>query len=131
MKRFYRDRWNKKIGGVLGGIGQVLKLDPTILRLVYVVLTVLTGLLPMLVVYLIAWMLLPLGPKLYVKPGYPLLYRSRKTKIVGGICGGISKLTKVDVVVVRIAMVVACFLSFGTVAIAYIVGIALIPEEPL
>ncbi|MCB1118084.1 MAG: PspC domain-containing protein, partial [Chlamydiia bacterium] len=62
MKRLYRDRWDKKIGGVCGGLGQYLKIDPTILRIVYVLLTILTGLLPMIIIYLVAWLLMPLGP---------------------------------------------------------------------
>ena len=131
MKRLYRDRWDKKIGGVCGGLGQYLKIDPTIIRIVYVLLTILTGLLPMIIIYLIAWLLMPLGPKLKVEPNYPRLYRSRTNRKIAGICGGIAKLTKIDPTVIRISLIVALFITgIFPVLIAYFVGTALIPEEP-
>lgn len=130
MKRLYRDRWNKKVAGVCGGLGQYLKLDPTIIRLALILLAMLTMVLPVVVLYLIAWLLIPQGPKLFVKPDYPCLYRSRKNRKIAGICGGISKLTKIDATVVRIALVVACFITLFIPVLLYFVGMVLIPEEP-
>ena len=49
------------IGGVCAGIGEYYDTDPTVIRLVWVALTLLslgTGLL----VYLVAWFLIPEGP---------------------------------------------------------------------
>lgn len=60
MKRLYRSTRDKKIAGVLGGLGEVLDVDPTLLRLGFVFLAFFTGLLPFLVTYLVAWWLLPL-----------------------------------------------------------------------
>ena len=132
MKRLYKDRWNKKIGGVLGGLGQYLKVDPTILRLAYVYLTILTGILPLLVLYIVAWMIMPDGPKLFVEPKYRQLYRSRKNRKIAGICGGLSALTRIDANVLRLVMVIACILTGGfPLIIAYIVGILLIPQRPI
>ena len=131
MRRLYRDRWNKKIAGICGGLGQYLKIDPTIIRLVYVFITILTAFLPMLVLYLIAWILMPEGPKLMVAPTYPRLYRSRKNRKIAGICKGISELTKIDATVIRIALVVAWIITgFIPVTVGYFIGIILIPEAP-
>jgi phage shock protein C len=49
------------LGGVCGGLGEHVDVDPTIIRLVWVVITLLTigtGLL----VYLIAWIIIPEEP---------------------------------------------------------------------
>jgi phage shock protein C len=45
------------IGGVAGGIAEYLGVDPTIIRLAFVVLTLLGGSGPLL--YLVAWLLMP------------------------------------------------------------------------
>ncbi|MCB1109142.1 MAG: PspC domain-containing protein [Chlamydiia bacterium] len=74
---------------------------------------------------------MPEGPKLFVEPKYPQLYRSRKNRKIAGICGGLAVLTHIDANALRIVMVVACFITgFIPVIIAYIVGIVLIPEQP-
>jgi phage shock protein C len=59
MKRLYRSEANRKIAGVCGGIGEHLDVDPTIVRLVAVVLTIATGIVPCLIGYIIAWWIVP------------------------------------------------------------------------
>lgn len=62
MKRLYLSQRDKKMGGVCGGIGEYLDADPTIVRLVVVVVAIATGVIPMLFAYLIAWMIIPREP---------------------------------------------------------------------
>jgi phage shock protein C len=61
MKKLYRSTTNKKIAGICGGIGEMMDADPTIVRLVIVVLALVTGIVPFFVGYLIGWWLVPLG----------------------------------------------------------------------
>ena len=61
MQHLTRSRTNRVFGGVLGGIGQAYGIDPTVLRLIYLVLTLVTGVLPAVVLYLIAWIVMPEG----------------------------------------------------------------------
>ena len=56
-KRLYKSESNKVIGGVCGGLGEYLDIDPTILRIVAVVLIFLHG--AGLVIYLVAWLCMP------------------------------------------------------------------------
>lgn len=58
-----RSEDNKIIGGVLGGIGEFFSVDPTILRLIFVLLLILTGIFPFLIIYLIWWLIVPEEPK--------------------------------------------------------------------
>ena len=62
MKRIYLSKTDKKIAGVFGGIAEVYGLDPSLLRLGAIFLGVATGLVPMLVTYIVAWIILPKGP---------------------------------------------------------------------
>jgi phage shock protein PspC (stress-responsive transcriptional regulator) len=57
------------------------------------------------------------------------LRRSRNDKMVAGVCGGIARYLKVDTAVVRIGLVVATILGFGTGALVYLACWALMPEE--
>ena len=59
MKKLYRSKKNKMISGFLGGLGEFIGIDPTILRLIYVLLCLLTGFLPLLIFYLIAVAIVP------------------------------------------------------------------------
>lgn len=60
MKKLYRSSKNRLIAGVCGGLAEYLELDPTVLRLIFIVLSVL-GALPFFgVVYLAMMFVVPL-----------------------------------------------------------------------
>ena len=61
MTRLYRSEINKKIAGVCGGIGEMMDVDPTIIRLVTLILGLATGIFPFVVGYIIAWWIVPTG----------------------------------------------------------------------
>jgi phage shock protein C len=47
------------IAGVCGGIAEYIDTDPTAIRVLWVVLTVFTALIPGIIAYLICWILIP------------------------------------------------------------------------
>jgi phage shock protein C len=57
-----RVRQGKLIAGVCGGIAKWLGWDPTLVRLGYVVLSVLSAGFPGLLIYILLWILMPLEP---------------------------------------------------------------------
>ena len=59
MKRLYRSQSNKKIAGICGGLGEYFEVDPTVIRLAVVVLGLATGILPFLIGYIVAWIIVP------------------------------------------------------------------------
>lgn len=61
MKRLYRSQTDSKIAGVCGGLAEYFNVDPTIIRVVFVIL-LLPGGLPGLLPYIILWIVVPLGP---------------------------------------------------------------------
>ncbi len=62
MKKLYRSRTDKKICGVLGGLAVYLNIDPTILRIVYVLLSLFVLGCP-IVIYIIAALVIPEEPE--------------------------------------------------------------------
>jgi len=59
MKKLYRSEENKIWGGVIGGIGEYLEVDPTILRVIWILIIVFTAFVPGIVVYLLALTVIP------------------------------------------------------------------------
>jgi len=62
MRKLYRSRTDKMIAGVLGGLGDYFGVDSTILRLVWVLLTVFTGFFPGIIIYIVASVIVPPKP---------------------------------------------------------------------
>ena len=62
MRKLYLSRKYKKIFGVCGGIGQTYDIDPTLVRLIVVFLCIATGVVPLLLTYLAAWIIVPKKP---------------------------------------------------------------------
>ncbi|HUV16361.1 MAG TPA: PspC domain-containing protein [Pelolinea sp.] len=60
MKRLYRSRSDEMIAGVCGGLADYLGVDPTVVRLVFVLL--LFAGLGGLWIYLVLWIIMPLEP---------------------------------------------------------------------
>ena len=59
--RLYRSRTDRMIAGVCGGLGEYFGIDSTLVRLFFVIATIFTGGL-MILVYLIMWALVPEEP---------------------------------------------------------------------
>lgn len=70
MKKLYRSRSNKTLAGVIGGIAEYLEVDATILRVVYLAVSVFTAIVPAIIVYIGAYLLIPEAP---VAPTEPVI----------------------------------------------------------
>jgi len=61
MRRLYRSRGQRMVAGVAGGIAQYLNVDPTLVRLAFVALTLVGGGIG-LALYVILAIIMPLEP---------------------------------------------------------------------
>jgi phage shock protein PspC (stress-responsive transcriptional regulator) len=59
-KRLYRSRNDRKLAGVCGGIAEYYGWDPTLVRVAWIVLTLLGG--SGMLIYLIMWLVMPESP---------------------------------------------------------------------
>jgi phage shock protein C len=62
-KRLYRSRTDRKVAGVLGGIAHYFGIDPSLVRIAYLIGTVLTMVFPLLALYILMAVIVPLEPK--------------------------------------------------------------------
>jgi phage shock protein PspC (stress-responsive transcriptional regulator) len=65
-KKLFRSRQERMIGGVAGGLGEYLNVDPTLMRLAFVILTFFGG--SGIPIYLIMWLVIPESPAAPVPP---------------------------------------------------------------
>ena len=62
MKKLYRSNKDKMIAGICGGLGEMSNIDPTLLRLAFVFIGLLSGIIPVLVAYIVGWIIIPINP---------------------------------------------------------------------
>ena len=62
-KKLFRSEENKMISGVCAGFGDYFDIDTTLVRLIFVALTLMTAIFPMLIFYVVAWIVVPLEEK--------------------------------------------------------------------
>lgn len=58
------------------------------------------------------------------------LYRSRSSRILGGVCGGLGDYLNIDPVIVRVIWAIL-FFAAGAGLLAYLIAWIIIPEEPM
>ena len=61
-KRLTRPRQDRKMAGVCAGLANYLGLDPTVVRVIYAILSLCTAIVTGLIVYLILMLVIPEDP---------------------------------------------------------------------
>ncbi|MCL2747002.1 MAG: PspC domain-containing protein [Coriobacteriia bacterium] len=73
------------------------------------------------------------GPSMGFSPSLPVegtrLMRSRKNRMIAGVCGGIAEYFNVDPILIRIVVVLLMLLPIGPVFIAYLIAWIIIPLD--
>jgi len=63
MKKLYRSRTNRIFTGLLGGIGEYFNIDPVLVRLLFMGLLILTGIIPGIIFYIVGLFIVPEHPE--------------------------------------------------------------------
>ncbi len=99
QKKLTASKTDKVLGGVAGGIARYFNIDPTIVRVLFLLTLGFNGL--GFLVYVILWIALPVSddqPTQWIKR----IYRDVNHKIIGGVCSGLAKYFNINVVLVRL-----------------------------
>jgi phage shock protein C len=62
VRRLYRSRHQAQLAGICVGLGTYLQMDPVVIRLLVLAVTIFTGVVPGVVTYLAAWIVVPQEP---------------------------------------------------------------------
>ncbi len=109
-RRLYRAGNDKILGGVCAGLANYLRLDPAIVRILFVLITFGWGAGPLL--YIILWIVLP-------KTSLPVnarkrLYRNSDNRIIGGVASGLAAYFHIDVWIPRLIFALPLILGILT-----------------
>ena len=59
ISKLHTSQKDRKISGICGGIGETLEIDSTIVRLVFIFTALVTALIPTVIFYILAWLVIP------------------------------------------------------------------------
>lgn len=129
MKQMYLSS-DKKFLGVCGGIADYLNVDPTLIRIGVVCLSLITAVIPALIVYVVISFVFPQQPEGYTTVNAAKkLVKSSKNKKLTGVCGGLAEYFGIDATIVRLIFAL-CVLFIGYGVMTYLVCMILMPSEP-
>lgn len=63
MKRLYRSKKDRMLCGVCGGIADYFNIDPTLIRILWVIISLLGVLFPGILAYIICCIIIPENPE--------------------------------------------------------------------
>jgi phage shock protein PspC (stress-responsive transcriptional regulator) len=133
-KRLYRNSSSGRIAGVCAGIAEYLNADVTLVRLVWVVLSIVPGgFIGGIVAYLAAWAIMTDAPvPSNDEAGVHRLTRSTTDRKLAGVCGGLAEYFAVDATAVRLLWTVLTIIPGAIVlgVVAYIVAWFIMPTSP-
>lgn len=97
--RLFRDENDKILGGVCGGLANYLRVDPTIVRLVFAVISFGAG--TGILLYILLWVILP-SRQLANVVSTKRLYRNSEEKVIAGVASGIASYFDIAVWIPRL-----------------------------
>ena len=110
-RRLYRADNDKILGGVCAGMANYFRLDPSIVRLIFVLITFGWG--AGVLLYIVLWMVLP-SKSLSAQPIRKRLYRNADDKVIAGVASGLAAYFHIEVWIPRLIFAFPLILSILT-----------------
>jgi phage shock protein C len=129
-KRLERSVTDRQIAGVCGGLGVYFGLDAVLVRVLWIILSVVPGaILFGLIAYIAAWLLIPETPNGEPATTQRRLRRSATDSKLAGVCGGMAEYFGVDSTPVRLLWVILSIFPGAIICgvIAYAVAWLVMP----
>ncbi len=133
-RRLERSLSERQIGGVCGGLGLYLGLDPALVRVLWVVLSIVPGAVLLgLIAYAAAWVIIPEATHAGPPRSRRQLTRSSTDVKLAGVCAGLAEYFEVDSTPIRLLWVVLTVCPGVIIGgiFAYIVAWLVMPLAPL
>jgi len=133
-KRLYRNSSAGRIAGVCAGIAEYFDADVTLVRLVWVVMSIVPGgFIGGLIAYIAAWAIMPDSSiPAEADPVTRRLTRSTTDRKLAGVCGGLAEYFSVDSTLVRVTWAILTIIPGAIVLgiVAYLVAWFIMPDRP-
>lgn len=106
IRRLTRSRTNGVIGGVCAGLADYFAVDVVLVRLIFVILSIVGAIIGGVIVYVVAWFIMPEGTEQPAPAADGrVLRRSTTDRQIAGVCGGMAEYFGVDSTAVRLVWV--------------------------
>lgn len=131
-RRLVRIPSDQKIAGVCAGLADYLDVDVTLVRALWLALTIVPGaIVGGILAYALAWIIMPAGQPVRAIPRHRLT-RSATDAKVAGVCGGVADYLGVDSTVVRVGWIVLSVLPGCIIGgiLAYLAAWLIVPKAP-
>ena len=131
-RRLVRIKAEEKVAGVCAGIADYLDVDVTLIRVLWIALSIVPGaIVGGVLAYVLAWMVMPEGQASRAVGGRRLT-RSTTDAKMAGVCGGIAQYLGVDATPVRVLWIVLSVLPGAVIGglVAYLAAWLIVPKEP-
>jgi phage shock protein PspC (stress-responsive transcriptional regulator) len=132
IRRLTRSRANGNIAGVCAGMAEYFEIDVVVVRVAWVVFSIVPGaIIGGVLAYLAAWLIIPESADAAGVPVGRRLTRSTTDKRIAGVCGGLAEYFVVDPTVVRLVWVILSILGGAVIGgvIAYVLAWLIIPRS--
>jgi phage shock protein C len=133
QRRLVRIRSQEKIAGVCAGIADYLDVDVTLVRALWLALSIVPGaIVGGVIAYLLAWVVMPEGQPTRSAIGRRLLRSTTDVKIAG-VCGGLADYFGVDATPIRVLWIILSVLPGAIIGglIAYLAAWLIVPKPPV
>ncbi len=131
-RRLVRIVSEEKVAGVCAGIADYLDVDVTLVRALWLALSIVPGaVIGGIVAYALAWLVMPVGQATRATVGRRLV-RSVSDAKVAGVCGGLADYFGVDSTLVRVAWIVLSVMPGAVVGglLVYLAAWFVVPKAP-
>jgi phage shock protein C len=121
-----------RLGGVCAGIAEYFETDVTLVRLAWVILTLVPGaVVGGVIAYVVAWVTIPPAPGVgLARMAGKRLLRSTTDRQIAGVCGGLAEYLGVDSTLVRLVWVILTIFpgAFVLGILVYLIAWFIMPE---
>jgi phage shock protein PspC (stress-responsive transcriptional regulator) len=120
------------VAGVCAGLASYFDADVTLIRLAWIILSIVPGVfIGGVIAYLAAWLLIPVaGPQETHTFAGARLIRSETDRRIAGVCGGIAEYLGVDATLVRLVTVILAVYPGAVIGgvLAYLIAWVIVPS---
>jgi phage shock protein PspC (stress-responsive transcriptional regulator) len=132
-KRLFRRSSSGRVGGVCAGLAEYLDADVTLVRLLWILLSIVPGgVIGGFLAYLVAWIIMPDAVDPVADASARRLTRSTIDCKIAGVCGGLAEYFNLDATVVRVVWAILAVVPGGIVLgiVGYLVAWFIMPKQP-
>ena len=120
-KKLCRSVKNRKLGGVCGGIAEYLNVDPTLIRIIFIVLMITWG--SGILIYLLLWIILPECSSEKAEETSDYVYDEKRGEWIGKARDNAALIVGITLTIIGILVLAGHFIPHFSVSLVWAVAL--------